>query len=133
MLARKISASSSASAGRYGRNASLGFACAIIGHTLASSRPPHASSRPRSRSDRRAGTHAPQPIESTRRMGPRLREDDFGRGLPTKETASRSSRNLPGGAVLGVLQHHAHRGELVADAIGFGEVLGFAGGIAGAD
>jgi hypothetical protein len=34
-----------------------------------------------------------------------------------------SSGDLPGGAVLGVLEHHAHRGEFVADAIGLGEVL----------
>ena len=40
-----------------------------------------------------------------------------------------SSRDLPGGAVLGVLEHHAHGGELVADAVGLGEVLGFAGGV----
>jgi len=39
----------------------------------------------------------------------------------------RSSRNLPGGAVLGVLEHYAHGGEFVADAVGFGEVLGLAG------
>ena len=35
----------------------------------------------------------------------------------------RSSRDLPGGAVLGVLQHDAHFGEFVADAVGFLEVL----------
>src|SRR6266446_5222100 len=35
----------------------------------------------------------------------------------------RASRNLPGSAILGVLKHHAHGGELVADAVGFREVL----------
>ena len=38
-----------------------------------------------------------------------------------------SSRDLPGGAVLGVLQHDAHGGELVADTVGFGPVLRRAG------
>ena len=41
---------------------------------------------------------------------------------------SLSTRDLPGGAVLGVLEHDAHGEEFVADAVGFGEVLGFAGG-----
>ncbi len=39
-----------------------------------------------------------------------------------------SSGNLPGGAVLGILQHNTHGGQLVADAIGFGEILGLARG-----
>src|SRR6185503_18269259 len=34
-----------------------------------------------------------------------------------------SSRDLPGGAVLGVLEHDAHGGELVADAVGFFKIL----------
>src|SRR5258708_5189534 len=38
-----------------------------------------------------------------------------------------SSRELPGRAVLGVLEHHAHGEELVADAVGLGEVLRLAG------
>ena len=42
---------------------------------------------------------------------------------------ARSSRNLPGGAVLAVLQHDAHLREFVADAVGFGEVPGFSSGI----
>src|SRR5581483_2024688 len=37
--------------------------------------------------------------------------------------SSHSSRDLPGGAVLGVLDGDAHRGELVADAIGLLEVF----------
>ena len=37
------------------------------------------------------------------------------------------------GAVLGVLEHDAHRGELVADAVGFGQFLRLAGGVAGSD
>ena len=32
--------------------------------------------------------------------------------------------------VLGILEHDAHGFKLVADAIGFGKVFGFAGGIA---
>src|SRR5690348_2036226 len=41
-----------------------------------------------------------------------------------KCTQQSSSRDLPGGAVLGVLEHDAHGGELVADAVGFFEVFG---------
>ena len=37
-----------------------------------------------------------------------------------------SSRDLPGGAVFRIFQHDAHGGELVADAVGFLEVLSFA-------
>src|SRR5262249_25011520 len=44
-----------------------------------------------------------------------------------------SSRDLPGGAVLGILEHDTHGGEFVADAIGLLEVLRLAGGIAGFD
>ena len=40
-----------------------------------------------------------------------------------------SSCDLPGGAILAVLKHHAHGGEFVADAVGFSEVLGFAGSV----
>jgi len=45
----------------------------------------------------------------------------------------RSSRNLPGGVVLGVLEHHAHGGEFVADAIGFFKVFCFPRCIPGCD
>jgi hypothetical protein len=41
--------------------------------------------------------------------------------------ASSSSRDLPGGAILGVLEHDAHFGQLVADAVGFFKILGPAG------
>ena len=47
--------------------------------------------------------------------------------------AAPSSRDLPGGAVLGILQHDAHGGEFVADAVGFLEVFGLARGIARGD
>jgi hypothetical protein len=40
---------------------------------------------------------------------------------------SSSSREFPSGAVLGVLEHHAHGGKLVADAVGLNEVFGLAG------
>ena len=43
------------------------------------------------------------------------------------ECAGRSSRDLPGGAVLGVFQHDAHFGELVADAVGFFKIFTSAG------
>src|SRR5207302_10152813 len=55
------------------------------------------------------------------------------RGEWGSESASRSSRDLPGGAVLGVLQHDAHGGKLIADAIGLFEVLFLASGIARCD
>ena len=41
-----------------------------------------------------------------------------------------SSRDLPGGAVLGILEHDAHGGEFVADAVGFFEILCLARGVA---
>src|SRR5579864_9435112 len=37
--------------------------------------------------------------------------------------AALSSRDLPGGAVFGILDHHSHRRKFVADAIGFLEIL----------
>jgi hypothetical protein len=51
-----------------------------------------------------------------------------GRDKPGHDDAE-SSRNLPGGAVLGVFQHDAHFGELVPDAIGLFEVLRLAGSV----
>src|SRR4029079_15889222 len=64
-----------------------------------------------------------------------------GSACPAEETAAarrsdgggRSSRDLPGGAVLAVLEHHAHFRKLVADAVGLGEILGLAGGVARGD
>ena len=67
----------------------------------------------------------PHPPRFARRPLPQG-ERDFAR-------AARSSRDLPGGAVLGVFQHDAHFGELVADAVGFFEVLCLAGGVASLD
>src|SRR5262249_22449265 len=37
-----------------------------------------------------------------------------------------SLRNLPGGVVLDVLKHHAHSGDFVTDAVGFGEIFSLA-------
>src|SRR5215475_16014117 len=34
-----------------------------------------------------------------------------------------SSRDLPGGAVLAILEHHTHGGKFVSDAVGLGKVL----------
>ena len=51
----------------------------------------------------------------------------------TARASCNSSRDLPGGAVLGIFQHDAHGGEFVADAVGFLEVLGLAGRGAGVD
>ena len=60
------------------------------------------------------------------------RRDRSATSAAARALASRggSSRDLPGGAVLGVFQHDAHFGEFVADAVGFLEVLHFARGIA---
>src|SRR4051794_17041686 len=44
------------------------------------------------------------------------------------EARVRSSRDLPSRAVLRILQHHAKRGEFIADAIGLREVPGLARG-----
>src|SRR6185436_9851207 len=43
------------------------------------------------------------------------------------EYVAPSSRRLPGGAVLGILEHDAQRGEFIANTIGLGEVSGPAG------
>src|SRR5581483_6784871 len=51
----------------------------------------------------------------------------------SRGTSPRSSRDLPGGAILGILQHDPHSGEFVADAIGLLEVLSLARGIARVD
>src|SRR3984893_4385258 len=47
----------------------------------------------------------------------------LGNVCPITGSAAHSSRDLPGGAVLGILDDDAHRGEFVADAIGFLEVF----------
>src|SRR5260370_18696671 len=44
-----------------------------------------------------------------------------------RDARAPSSRRLPGGPVLGVLQHDAERRELITDAVGLGEVLLSAG------
>ena len=50
------------------------------------------------------------------------------RGEGFLECTRRSSRDLPGGAVLGVFEHDAHFGEFVTDAVGFFEVFCLTGG-----
>src|SRR3989442_5231549 len=44
-------------------------------------------------------------------------------GERVSECAARSSRHLPGVAVLRILKPYAHGGQLVSDAIGFGKIL----------
>src|SRR6185437_6324883 len=46
-----------------------------------------------------------------------------GSACPITKRPAGSSRDLPGGALFGILDHDAHRCELVADAIGLLEVL----------
>src|SRR6266568_9268092 len=121
MLARKISASSGASAGKNGRSASRGFACAFM---------------------KRLRLLPLVPAKATQCFGKGLDSHFRGNervlpcsGLPPRALpgTSRSSCDLPGGAVLGILQDNAHGGELVADAVGLLEVLFLAGGVAGID
>src|SRR5260370_35228445 len=38
-----------------------------------------------------------------------------------------ASRNLPGGGVLGILDHHAHRRQFIADTVGLPKILAGAG------
>src|SRR5262245_16822890 len=100
MLSRKISASCGASAGRNGRSASAGFAVALMAN--------------RSVRFRLMCLHSPRSRTSLCPLPQGERET---------ECAARSSRNLPGGTILGVVQHDAHSKELVTDAIGFFEIL----------
>src|SRR5262249_3733279 len=121
MLARKISASSGVSLGRNGRRPAGDLRAEVTAQhpplqgegriaagdpgwrdaaspTLLSGRHPHpAASRPTS------------PLQGE-----------------VVHASCWSSRDLPGGAVLGVLEHYAHGGEFIADAVRLGEVLHFA-------
>jgi hypothetical protein len=84
-------------------------------------RPPHPDPLPASgEREKRYRTMYDCPVPEGRRE-PR---DACGTFVPQT-----SSRNLPSGAVLGVLEHHAHDGEFIADAVGLGEVLGLTGGV----
>ena len=102
MLARKISARSGTSCGSIGRIASCGWARMLI------TPPP-----PR---------HARACHGHPRLRGLAEKTDADGRDKPGHD-GSGSSRDLPGGAVLGVFEHYAHFREFVADAIGFLEIL----------
>jgi hypothetical protein len=64
-----------------------------------------------------------------RLCGPAASEVVDGRDKPGHDD-EKSSRDLPGGAVLGVLEHDAHLGKLVADAIGFFKIFGLPSGSA---
>ena len=66
---------------------------------------------------RRGQPHRPGPHP------PRFARRPLPQGERGLACASRSSRDLPGGAVFGVFQHDAHLGEFIADAIGSLEVL----------
>src|SRR5579883_1425727 len=120
MLARKISASSGVSAGRNGRRPAGDLAGEFMGPPLFCP-PPLAGE---GKEDAVSRVSAPRAAPSPTLLRKRGREPAVARG---KSSPKASSRNLPGGAVLGVLEHHAHGGEFVADAVGLGKVLCRAG------
>src|SRR4029077_1883913 len=106
MLARKISASSGTSAGSSGRMASCGWGLAFM--TSNSRKMPRRHARACRGHPRLCGLVAKQVVDGRDKPG----HDDTG-----------SSRDLPRGAILGVFQYDAHFDELVADAVGFFEIL----------
>src|SRR5690242_5062836 len=73
-------------------------------------------------------TTTPLPPSRLKPLGHPLPQGERGR---KKRARPGSSRDLPGGAVLGILEHDAHGGEFVADAVGLLEILRLARG--GAD
>src|SRR5262249_26169320 len=124
MLARKISATSGASAGRYGRIASLGCARAVIAlrPLLRPPRGPLARWADASEASGRVRGSSPRPPHPPRGFAAR---HPLPQGERVSGRASRSSRDLPGGAVLRVLQYYAHCRELVTDAVCLPEIFGF--------
>ncbi len=123
MLARKISASSGVSLARNGRRPAGDLAADVMAQ-----HPPLEGEGRIAAGDPGLGAPAsptllhgrhPHPVAS-RPTSPLQGEVVF--------AGCGSSRDLPGGAVLGVLERDAHGGEFVSDAVGLGKVLGLAGG-----
>src|SRR5262249_25506557 len=126
MLARKISARSGVSPGRNGRSPAADLAAEVIGRAPSCPPPLVGEGREGIASTTSVPCIAPSPTL------PRKPAREA-RGAYCTAPPRPSSCELPGGAVLAVLEHHAQGGELVADAVGFREVLGFAGHGAGSD
>src|SRR5688572_5512326 len=128
MLARKISASSGASAARYGRSAALGCAVALMAHPTACQALVPLSPLPSplwggvggGGLSAQAATPLPNPPPQGGREPAGARRAD----VPA------SSRHLPGGAVLGILENDSHFFEFAADAVGLNEILSLARGSA---
>src|SRR5262245_2246257 len=123
MLARKISASSGASLGRNGRRPAGDLRAEVMAqHPPLQGEGRTAAGGPgwgSAASPRILNRCHPHPAAS-RPASPLLVE--------VVRACCTSSLVLPGGVVLGVLEHHAHGGEFVADAIGLSKVLCCAGG-----
>src|SRR5499427_9221301 len=134
MLARKISASSAVSLGRNGRKPATSLGWAV----MAKHPPLRRASSPlplvgRGRGWGSVGVAQLCHCGTPPHPNPPPQGGREPRGARGKSSPNPSSRDLPGGAVLGVLEHHAHGSEFVADAVGFCEILGLACGGAGSD
>src|SRR5690348_16942281 len=120
MDSRKIWASDAASSARNGRSANCGALIARspsplpLGERVA-------SEASRERGNCATPTTTPLPPSRLPPLGHPLPQGERGRKVGARRT---SSRDLPGRAVLRILKHDANRRELVADAVGFLEVLG---------
>src|SRR6185437_8475 len=132
MLSRKISRSTETSSGRYGRSANCGLATALIGHPL-SPLPLGERVDASVASGRERGSPKETPLPPHSRFAFARHPLPQGERGRKKRSALTSSRHLPRGAVLGILEHDAHGGELVAEAVGLLEVLGLARRGAGVD
>src|SRR5215471_18146635 len=130
MPERKMSASSDASAARYGRSARAGCARAIIESRLLHLSPLAGRGEPNEvrlgEGDSPRGGVVESPPHPTPLPASGEREQ---RGVYGRAQSAPSSRDLPRRAVLGVLEHHAHRGKLIADPIRLLEVLRLARGV----
>src|SRR5262245_14772778 len=122
MLARKISASSAASAGRNGRNASAGCARPLMAGPPTSE--PLRARRVRGSLQQTQAKKPPHPARCARHPLPQG-ERVLARYARQRvsERVARSLRQLPSRAVLRILEHNTQGGEFVTDAIAFLEIL----------
>src|SRR6266481_8815131 len=113
MLARKISASSGASLGRNGRRP----AGDLAGEVMAKYPPLQGEGRTAIGDPGWGSAASPRMLNRCHPHPAASRPTSPLQGEVVRACCL-SSRDLPGGAVLGVLEHHAHGGELVSDAVG---------------